>query len=76
MEIQPKIEVIEWVDSSVQNGQVDRQDFPKPARIKSVGFLVEETETYIVLARDDMGDGDFRGLCAIPKIAINVPRDT
>lgn len=60
-----------WIDSSLQNGQVDKADFPKPVVITSVGFVVEETDEYVVLARDDMGhDGDFRGLCAIPKLAV------
>lgn len=68
--MQRSIRVVEWIDSSLQNGQVDKDDFPKPARITSVGFVVEETDDYIVLARDDMNhDGDYRGLCAIPKVA-------
>lgn len=65
-----KITVIEWVDSSVQNHQVDGREFPKPVTVRSTGFIVEETGTYIVLARDDMGDGDFRGLCCILKVLI------
>lgn len=69
--MRPEIQEIRWVDSSLQNGQVDRHDFPKPVVITSVGFVVEETEDYIVIARDDMGhDGDYRGLCAIPKTAV------
>lgn len=65
-----KIHILKWIDSSLQNGQVDKSEFPKPMIVESVGFIVEETEDYVVLSRDDMGDGDFRGLCAIPKIAI------
>lgn len=65
-----KIQIVTWIDSSLQNGQVDKSEFPKPMTVTSTGFVVEETDTYIVLARDNMGDGDFRGLCAIPKIAI------
>lgn len=63
--------VVKWVDSCLQNGQVDESDFPEPVVITSVGFVVKETDEYLVLARDDMGhDGDFRGLCAIPKLAV------
>jgi predicted DNA-binding transcriptional regulator AlpA len=62
---------VRWIDSSLQNGQVDRHDFPKPEVITSVGFVVDETDEYVTLARDDMGhDGDYRGLVSIPKIAV------
>ena len=66
-----EIRVVMWIDSSLQNGQVDASEFPKPVTITSVGFVVEETDDHLVLARDDMGhDGDYRGLCAIPKVAL------
>ena len=61
---------ITWLDSSLQNTQVDKTDFPKPTIIKSLGYVVEDNKEYIVLARDDMGEGDYRGLVAIPKFAI------
>ena len=67
----PEQRVVRWIDSSLQNVQVDKDDFPKPVTITSVGFVVEETDEYVVLARDDMGhDGDYRGLVAIPRIAV------
>ena len=66
-----EVRVVKWLESSLQNGQVDATDFPEPVVIVSVGFVVKETEDHIVLARDDIGhDGDFRGLCAIPKLAV------
>jgi hypothetical protein len=66
-----QIRTVRWIDSSLQNGQVDKDDFPKPVVITSVGFVVDETDEYVTLARDDMGhDGDYRGLCSIPKIAV------
>jgi hypothetical protein len=65
-----EVRLVLWIDSSLQNGQVDIHEFPKPVIVSSVGFVVKETETYIVIARDDMGEGEFRGLCAIPRIAI------
>lgn len=67
----PQVRVVRWIDSSLQNDQVDSDDFPKPVVITSVGFVVDETDEYVTLARDDMGhDGNYRGLCAIPKIAV------
>lgn len=65
-----KIHTVKWVDSSLQNGQVDKYEFPKPSVILTVGFLVEENDEYITVARDDMGNGDFRGLCCIPKVSV------
>jgi hypothetical protein len=65
----PETRTITWIDSSLQNGQVDKTGFPEPTRITTIGFLVEENDDYLVLARDDMGDGDYRGLIAIPAVA-------
>jgi hypothetical protein len=65
-----EIRIIKWIDSSLQNGQVDKEDFPKPVEIVSAGFVVEEHDDYVVIARDNMGDGDYRGLCSIPKVCI------
>lgn len=65
------IRVVRWIDSSIQNGQVDKDDFPKPETITSVGFVVEDTNEYVVLSRDDMAhEGDYRGLVAIPRVAV------
>lgn len=65
-----EVRVVKWLDSCLQNGQVDAGDFPAPVVITSVGFIVKENADYLVMARDDMADGDFRGLCAIPKFAV------
>ena len=62
---------VTWIDSSLQNVQVDKIDFPKPVVVTSIGFVVEDTQEYVTLARDDMGhDGDYRGLVAIPRCAV------
>ena len=65
-----EVREVRWTDSSLQNVQVDRDDFPRPEVIVSVGYVVEETDEYVTLARDDMGNGDYRGLLCIPKIAV------
>ncbi len=64
------IKIVEWVDSSLTNVQVDRYDFPKPERIVSLGWVVEENDEYITLTRDDMQNGDYRGLVCIPKVSV------
>lgn len=65
-----KIHTLKWLDSSLQEHQVDKHNFPKPTIINTVGFIIDETSDYITLARDNMGGGDYRGLICIPKIAI------
>lgn len=62
--------VVHWIDSSVQNGQVSRGDYPTPEVIRSIGWLVESANDHIVLARDDMKDDEYRGLLCIPKECI------
>jgi len=68
-----KIRTIRWLDSSIQEHQVDEHNFPEPTIITSIGYAVKETNEYIILARDDMGKDDYRGLICIPKIAILDP---
>lgn len=65
----PEVKHIRWIDSSIQDDQVDHHNFPKPTNAVSVGFIIEETDDYITLARDAL-DKDYRGLICIPKIAI------
>lgn len=69
-DLAPGVSLVTWIDSSLQNGQVDDDDFPEPCTIRSVGFLVRDFAEGLVLARDEMGGGDYRGLVAIPRIAI------
>ncbi len=69
-DLAPGTRVTTWIDSSLQNGQVDKDVFPEPCTIRSVGFVVRDFPDGVVLARDNMGDGDYRGLIAIPRIAI------
>lgn len=70
-----KIAVVVWLDSSLQNGQVDRHDFPKPETITSIGWLVDHNQkSHVTLAREDMNNGDYRGLVCIPKCCIEEMR--
>jgi hypothetical protein len=59
-----------WVDSAVQNAQVDASEYPAPLTVTSVGLVADSDDTKIVLARDDMGDGELRGLLAIPMCCV------
>lgn len=63
--------VVRWIDSPIVNEQSD--DLPKPTVIESVGWLVEETDDYVVIVRDHHTNSDgyrYRGACAIPRSAI------
>lgn len=64
-----------WVDSAIQNGQVDRYEYPKPELIRSVGWLVEETSEHLLIARDDHKDDEYRGLLSIPKECVRDRRE-
>lgn len=65
-----KLVQVTWIDSSLQNGQVDKSGFPYPALIITTGVQVAKSKESITVARDDMGDGDYRGLCCIPTECI------
>lgn len=58
--------MVVWIDSSLQNGQVGRDELPRPELIKTIGWMVERTEHHVTVARDDMKDDEYRGLCCIP----------
>lgn len=62
--------IVVWTDSSLQNSQVHVSEIPSPEVIVSVGWLVKETPSTVVLARDDHKDDEWRGLCAIPRCSI------
>lgn len=53
-----KVTVIDWVDIVVYGGW--RKDYEKPAVCRSVGYIVEETDTHIVLAATVGGEGEAR----------------
>jgi len=64
---------VTWVDSSIMEGQIGRADLPTPTEIYSVGFIVDETDDYVTLARERMDD-DYRGLVSIPTVAVRSQR--
>lgn len=65
-----EVRVVSWIDSSLQNAQVGKEDYPAPELIQSVGWVVEDTSEHVTLARDDMKDDEFRGLLCIPRECI------
>lgn len=64
------VAIVDWVDSSLQNGQVGADDYPTPERIRSIGWLIKEGDDHVLLARDDHREDEYRGLLAIPRECI------
>ena len=58
---------IKYIDSNLINEQTDF--IAKPKIITAIGFVVEETDEYITIAREIVAD-EYRGQLSIPKVAI------
>ena len=78
--IEPLI-YVEWDDSSSPGGWVRRRETTKPiprdhkdygvAHCRTVGRLIEEDETVLILAHTDSGeDAGLLGVVSIPKASI------
>lgn len=63
-----KVKRIKFVDSAITEEQTDLICIP--LKITVIGFLVQETEEYITLARELLSNGNYRGQISIPKKAI------
>ena len=65
-----KIIKIKYVDAVTINGQ--SSELAIPEFFEAVGFLVKETKDYIIIAREDIGngDGEWRGQLGVPKSSI------
>lgn len=62
----PKIQEVKWRDSRMYIHQERRDETWEVCVISSVGYVVEETKDYIVLA-GDLVDEDVRRALVIPK---------
>ncbi len=64
------IYLITWRDSNRYIEQCHKDDNFEVEHIKTVGFVIKETENQFVLAQDSMQivqNEDYRGIIAIPK---------
>lgn len=60
---------IEWMNaqSSLDLIPVERvKKFFKPHSTKTIGYLIHETEQYVILAFMDFGEGEYKHWQAIP----------
>ena len=62
-----KWKIVEYIDSHLIDEQTS--EIVQPVKITAIGFVVEETDEYITLAREVIGD-EYRGQVSIPKISI------
>lgn len=68
---------VDWVDSAENkdNSDLSIYDLPEPQRIFQAGFLVQDTEDYIVIAGAVKPALETFDYCiAIPRVAINAIR--
>lgn len=77
-----KLIYLEWVDSAGADGWQPIRDYtPSPMRIRSVGWLMDETVDHITLVghlarEDDTGaPTEAHGWMTIPKCAVTVRRE-
>lgn len=62
-----KIKKIKFIDSATTDEQSATPT--RPLIIEAVGFLIDETDIYITIARELLGN-EYRGQLSIPKVAI------
>lgn len=61
------VTIIEWDDASHMREACDLRDFDVVYKVRTVGELVQETETHVVMAGEKLTDGRYRDLTSIPK---------
>lgn len=71
----PLIVVVTWLDSVVFSGWVHLDhDIHVPRLITSAGYLVEDTDTFIILATSfdalQGDDGHYGNLTVIPRVSV------
>jgi len=58
---------VTYIDSCTIDTQTS--EVAKPMTIEATGFKVRETDEYITIAREKIGD-EWRGQLSIPKVAV------
>lgn len=57
-----------WDDAAgLRHGWMDRTEKPKAQMVISVGFLVVDTESHIIIAQDTDDEGSHNGRTQIPR---------
>jgi hypothetical protein len=71
-----KVELVTWIDSVISNGMWKSIDMivDDVAVITSVGFIIKETDSYIVIAPHLGIDNRYMGWMIIQKSSIRMRR--
>lgn len=65
------LEIIHWVDSKIELGEVETIERHGYATISSVGYVIYENTLVVTLAQDYRGDEDtYRTTITIPKCCV------
>jgi len=65
------IVLVRWGDAWANNGRYyDESDDYEPIEMRSLGFLMQQTDTVVVLCTDNADDGAYRKLSSIPVVNI------
>ena len=69
-ELKP-IVLVRWEDAWGNAGKYyDEDDNYSPIEIRSLGFLMKETDTVVVLCETNSEDGQYRKISSIPVVNI------
>ena len=66
----PRIERVTWMDAWVEEGLRSLDEMHQGCPVDSVGFVVEETDRHLRLAREAHSEGQWRGTLTIPKALV------
>jgi len=69
-----KVIYFEWVDATAEAGWMDLGADKSMVSIKTVGWLVEETKTYISVSTSVSNHGHMNGYLTVPKAWITKRR--
>lgn len=67
-----EIKTVKWSDSASYRGWRSEEEVKKlrPLSCTTIGFLIDETDEFIVLSQTVADDGDLSETIVIPKICI------
>ncbi|MCH8167228.1 MAG: hypothetical protein IIC03_04780, partial [Proteobacteria bacterium] len=71
MTLVDKVQTIKWIDSHNYGGWWDNDTDFVPVEVLTVGHLVKETDTYVVIAQGKGSNGSWTNIAVIPKVCIH-----
>ncbi len=65
------MKTIKWIDSHNYGGWWDDDTDFLPVEVETIGHLVKETDTFMVIAQGKGSNGSWTNICVIPKVCIH-----